>query len=278
MTGYVVRYRVKATPENEWTLLYPTSSTVAASKLLTGLEPNTTYEVGVGAVSAEGQGQWSTTVVNTTAGPPAAPTALVLTPGANTLKVAWKLPANGGSPLTGILLRYQRTSGGAWTEVPLLPSSTSYTINDLTANTGYLVEVMASNAIGTGPAATADAIVATPPGVPTGITYTRGSGFVQLSWKAPTSTGGSPLTGFVIEQREYNRTTATWGAWSTRVTVPGTTLTYKVASLTNGTTYGLRVRAKTALGTGSPSSSVQATPAKPPSTTSGMKAKSSGWS
>lgn len=278
ITGYVVRYRVKATPENEWTLVYPSSSTVAASKLLTGLEHSTTYEVGVSALSDQGQGQWSATVSKATAGPPGAPTNLVLTPGANTLKVAWKLPANGGSALTGIMVRYQRTTGGDWTEVPLLPSTTSYTITGLTANAGYLIEVTASNAIGTGPAATADAVVSPPPGAPTGITYTRGNAFVQVSWKAPVNTGGSALTGFVVEIREYNPATTTWSAWTTRTTVSASTLTYKATGLTNGTTYGLRVRAKTALGTGSPSSVAQATPAKPPTAPSGMGGKSGGWS
>lgn len=85
------------------------------------------------------------------------------------------------------------------------------------------------------------------PGVPRSLTGVVGDTVVNLSWQAPTSDGGSPITGYNIYR---NGTLA--------LSVPGTTAT--MTSLTNGTTYAFTVAAKNAVGEGPKTAAVNLTP------------------
>ncbi|WP_315095254.1 fibronectin type III domain-containing protein [uncultured Cellulomonas sp.] len=260
---YVVRYRASATPENAWVVLSPTTAG-AASMVLTGLQSSTTYEVAVSALTAEGQGQWSSTATRATAGPPGAPTGLVFVSGAGTLKVTWRLPTStGGTPLTGVTLRYQRTAESSWTTVPLLPSTTTYTITGLVQNTDYRVEVTAENAVGSGPAAAAQSTVAGLPGSPVQFAVTRGDRFATVTWAPPASDGGSAITGYALEMRTYSSSTATWSAWAVKSSPASTARSATVTSLVNGTTYEFRLSAKTAIGTGAPTKALRVQPSVP---------------
>jgi fibronectin type 3 domain-containing protein len=91
------------------------------------------------------------------------------------------------------------------------------------------------------------------PGVPTGVVATPGNATVAVSWTAPASNGGSPITAYTV--------TATPGAATCSTT--GTT-NCTVTGLTNGTSYSFAVTATNALGTGSPSIPTSATPATVP--------------
>ena len=62
-----------------------------------------------------------------------------------------------------------------------------------------------------------------------------GSGEVRLTWSAPSSDGGSPVTDYVIEQ-STNGTT-----WVTVVDGVSTATTFTVPGLSNGTAYQFRV-------------------------------------
>ena len=74
-----------------------------------------------------------------------------------------------------------------------------------------------------------------------------------MSWKAPTSTGGSPLTGYRI----YRGTTAGGGTFLVSVAAGTTTLTD--TAVTKKVTYFYRVTAGNAVGEGTPSVEVSAT-------------------
>jgi hypothetical protein len=83
------------------------------------------------------------------------------------------------------------------------------------------------------------------PGPPT-ITRsaTAGDQTVTLSWTAPVSDGGSPLTGYVI--------TPYVGYWQLpTVSFDSTATTQTVTDLTNGVEYPFRVQAVNAVGTSS---------------------------
>ncbi len=81
-----------------------------------------------------------------------------------------------------------------------------------------------------------------PPGPPTGVHGTYANASVQVSWAAPASTGGKPITGYTVSSTPA----------STGCTTTGPT-TCLVSGLTNGQTYKFKVTAQNEIGTGAPS-------------------------
>ena len=97
------------------------------------------------------------------------------------------------------------------------------------------------------------------PGAPTGVSATPGNGQATVSWTAPSSNGGSPITSYTVTP--YIGSTA-----QTPVTVTGSppATTATVTGLTNGTAYTFTVKATNAVGTGPESSpSTAVTPTAP---------------
>jgi hypothetical protein len=77
----------------------------------------------------------------------------------------------------------------------------------------------------------------TVPGAPTGVKATPGNASAVVKWTAPVHNGGSPITGYVVTATPGSKTCTTTGA---------TIKTCTVHSLTNGTTYGVSVKARNA--------------------------------
>ncbi len=92
----------------------------------------------------------------------------------------------------------------------------------------------------------------TVPGAPTSLSATPSSGSVTLSWTAPTSNGGSAITGYAI----YRGTSS--GAETLLTTVPSTTQSYADTTVIAGTTYYYEVVAVNSIGTSALSSEVSA--------------------
>src|SRR5439155_9862610 len=128
----------------------------------------------------------------------------------------------------------------------------------LTNGQTYYYKVSAKNAVGEGPlssetSATPQAPPPVPPSAPTLLSATPGNAQVTLSWSAPTSNGGSPVTNYTI----YRDTTS--GTRIFLVTV-GNVLTYIDAGVSNGTTYYYTVAAVNVAGPGPQSNELSATP------------------
>jgi titin len=232
-----------------------TTGNANTSRTITGLTNGTAYTFKVAATNAIGTGADSTasaavtpTSVQTA---PDAPTNVSGTAGDASVALTWNAPAsNGGSAITS----YRITPFiGATAQTPITTgnANTSRTITGLTNGTAYTFKVAATNAIGTGSDSAASNAV-TPrapnaPGAPTSLTGTPADKSVDLTWTAPASDGGSPITSY--------RITPFIGSTAQTPINTGTTSTqFHVSGLTNGTAYTFTVAATNAVGTGAASS------------------------
>src|SRR5437773_1618205 len=97
----------------------------------------------------------------------------------------------------------------------------------------------------------------TPPSAPQNLAATGGNAQVTLTWQAPASDGGSPITNYKIY-----RGLAPTG--ETLLATIGNVLTYTDTSVTNGVTYYYQVSAVNGAGEGPRSNEASATPSPPP--------------
>ena len=172
-----------------------------------------------------------------------------MTRGNGTATLTWKPPtATGGSPIKDYALQLSSDAGRTWAPIDRPASSvTSATVTGLANGTTYVFRVAAVNSVGAAsftakslpvvPATTASA-------APVPVVVRR-SGQVNLSWSAPLSNGGLPITDYVIHSsRDGGRT---WKTFPHKAS-PATTAT--VTGLANGTAYVFRVAAVNGIGIG----------------------------
>ena len=188
---------------------------------------------------------------------PAKPTVTAVSGATDSLTVTWSEPdLNGGPAITGYGVEYRVGASGTWTDWSHSGTAATTTITGLTADTYYQVQVRALN--GETPSAwsaPSDAVstnAPTAPGKPTGLTATAsGRTQIDLSWTAPTDTGGSAITGYKIEVSTDGST------WTDRVADTGNDGTsYSHTGLEAGDTRHYRVSAINAEGTSAPSDAV----------------------
>jgi hypothetical protein len=179
---------------------------------------------------------------------PGAPTSVSATAGNAQVSVAFSAPASdGGNPITG----YSATCGSVTVNGPGSP----IIVSPLTNGTAVTCTVKASNSVGASPASAPSASV-TPvapinaPGAPTIGAVVAGNAQVSVSFTAPSSNGGSAITGY----------RATCGA----VGVNGSSSPIIVSPLANGVAVTCTVTATNISGT-SPASATSAsvTPVAP---------------
>jgi len=181
---------------------------------------------------------------------PGKPTGIAATAGDGQATVSFTAPASdGGSPIT--LYKVTASPGNRSATGKASP----ITVPKLTNGTTYTITVRAINAIGSGPRSAQSNPVkpSTVPGKPTGVKATAGNALAKVSFTAPTSTGGSPITSFTVTSNPGN------------LTMNGKASPITVKGLTNGKAYTFTVRAKNAMGMGpasSPSNAVTPAPAR----------------
>src|SRR5256884_61471 len=96
-----------------------------------------------------------------------------------------------------------------------------------------------------------------PPSAPQNLAATGGNAQVTLTWQAPASDGGSPITNYKIYRGVAPST-------ETLLTTVGNVLTYTDSAVTNGVTYYYQVSAVNAAGEGPRSNEASAAPSPPP--------------
>lgn len=240
------------------TLVATVTGVSGSPATITGLTNGTSYAFAVSAVNAYGQGPQSVASAPVTPSTiPGAPTSVVATGGNAQAVVSWTAPAsNGGSAITSYTISVYNgaTLAATLTGVSASPA----TITGLTNGQTYTFQVAAVNANGTGPQSAASNAVtlATIPGAPTAVTATAGNGQATVSWTAPASNGGSPITSYTVSV--YNGATLV----ATVTGVSGSPAT--ITGLTNGQTYTFKVAAVNSVGTGPQSTASNAvTPSNP---------------
>ncbi|WP_164001538.1 glycosyl hydrolase family 18 protein [Pyxidicoccus caerfyrddinensis] len=161
--------------------------------------------------------------------------------------VKWTPPTtDGGNPLMYYVVRCEPACGGAIVSADELQA----TVRGLNNGFPYLFKVSAVNAKGEGPASIptesvtplAGAELANPtiPGQPRSVRATAGNGEAYVSWLAPASFGGRPLSSYRVTA-EPGGATVTVDAPAASATLPG---------LLNGVPYRFKVVATNAVGDG----------------------------
>jgi titin len=214
--------------------------------------------VGVSPQSAE----VSATPMSVQATVPSAPQGLSASGGNGSVRLSWRVPASdGGSAITGYTV-YRGTMSGGESPTPVATgvSGTSFTDTALMNGTAYYYQVAAVNAVGrSGLSTEASATpVATVPTAPQGLVASGGDTSVVLSWSAPTSDGGSPITGYNVY-----RGTAPGGEPVTPLASGVPTTGFTDHGVVNGTTYYYKVTAVNTVGPSAFSNEASATPHTP---------------
>jgi hypothetical protein len=207
---------------------------------------------------------------------PGQPTGVSATAGPGRATVNWTAPTSGGAPASYKITPYIGTV--AQTATTVAAPLTSTILTGLKAGTSYTFTVTAINEGGSGTeSAKSNAVTptaTTAPPAPTGVTATAGGASATVKWTAPTSDGGSPITGYKVVPYRL-------GIAQTATTVGPEIAQTVITGLTVGSSYTFKVAAINAIGTGAESASsnsVIPTAATVPGapTAVGATAKSSG--
>lgn len=182
---------------------------------------------------------------------PAAPAAPTVTGALGGFSASWAaVPTenDGGSTITHYTVAWDPAGPATGSSADTADGSTiSLAVGSLTPGTEYAVTVVAVNAVGNSIASSATNVtVPTVPDAPTAFLIAPGAspGGVSASWTASVA-NGFPVLEYQVEHKP---TSGTWADDGT--TVANATSPTAVASLTVGTSYDFRVRARNAAGWG----------------------------
>ncbi len=213
-----------------------------------------------GAVSEVVRGETGTPPAITA---PSAPRALTATADRQTIiNLSWTAPeSTGGTPITGYQIEVSPNGTSEWTDLAdnTESTATTYSHTGLIAGTTRHYRVSAINNVDTSTpsnvAMATTAAVITAPGAPTSLNATAsGQTTINLSWTAPTSTGGAAITGYKIE-------VSTDGNTFTDLVASHPTPPYAHTGLSAATTRHYRVSAINSVNTGPASNVATATTA-----------------
>jgi hypothetical protein len=180
---------------------------------------------------------------------PGVPSQFAAVAGNTQAMLSWAPPASdGGSAITDYLIQVSMDDGATWASVNDGGSaSTSTVVTGLTNGAGYVFRIAAVNAIGASEySANSAAVFPTAvPGPPTAVTGKPGDGQVSVGWKAPASSGASPISDYIVQYSTDEGVT-----WTTFSDGTSTVTSASVIGLTNGIRHLFRVAAVSSDGTG----------------------------
>lgn len=200
---------------------------------------------------------------------PNVPTNLTAIPVSNNqINLSWTAPINSTlDQVNGYKIEISSHCSGSFGVLVAntTTTSTAYSNTGLVEGICYAYKVSAINSVGIGnPSNIVYATTWTVPNSPTSLTTNAiSSSQINLSWIAPTNTGGTPITGYMIQKRD-----SCAGSFSTLVAnTSNTSTTYSNMGLVNGTCYQYRVFAHNAVGTSMESNNATGTTLQNPTPT-----------
>ena len=281
VTGYGVEYKetlaadraaiTAGDPSTGW--VDAGHSGTGTSTAITSLTNGTAYDVRVRAENAVGGGPWLTGA-GTPVAPPVPGITSVVAGEASGNPIFTVVTTNPDSSTYDVVVQVKTSATDDWparatshslpTGVARTSASTA-TRHVLTVAKGTAYDVRAhlvaksDSAVVAASSPESSVTSWDDPGVPTGLVVTAGDKKLGVSWRAPADTGGTgvTLTGYDVEYKESSaadRAATTPGDASTGWVDAGHTGTgtsTAIASLTNGTAYDVRVRARNAVGASS---------------------------
>lgn len=222
------------------------STTGATNCTVTGLTNGQSYTFTVSATNALGTGSASgSSSVVVPLSTPGAPTIDSTTAANGSIIISWSAPASdGGSAITSYTVTASPQVNGAVRSCST-SGTTSCSVTGLSNGTPYTFVVTASNVKGAGTPSVASAPIAPKavPGSPSINGVSAGNGSVTVSWSAPSSAGGSAITGYsvIATPQVSGQTKGCTAAGTTSCTVTG---------LVNGQSYTFTVSAENSAGSG----------------------------
>jgi hypothetical protein len=238
VTDYSVFYKLRTSPT--W-IQKLNGSYGFTNAVISGLDGVSDYDFKVQALNRAGTSSAVSTVdVNATAGD-------------GQVVLTWVAPL-AGSPVNYVI-DYREVGAASWTSIDTQSTSLTYAVTGLTNGTNYefRVDAMADALTVQSYSST---IEAQPLGAPTAPTVSLVAGVSQItvSWGGANG-NGSAITDYVIRYRANGS-----NVWRTAVDGSGANSSFTVTGLVNGTAYDFEVAAVSAVGTGSYSQTVQASP------------------
>ncbi|MXX43240.1 MAG: hypothetical protein F4Z53_09360 [Acidimicrobiales bacterium] len=286
--GYDVRYRACIATNGDtsvltcaanpaWAATWETHAHAddSTSTTIESLVNGTAYQVRVRATTPDDrESPWSSPTVGMPRGAPDAP-AVTLASGNRRLIVTWPRPNARGSTITSLQLRYCDSDDAAkdctgdyddWTtRTGIGSSTTSYTISGLANDNAHLVEMRTlSRSHGDSAWTSQQTGIPGGPNPPSAPRLAAGNAQITVTWTAP-AMNHSAITAYQVAycNDTDDDCSAVGAGWTTQQTVSHTDLTNlseTLASLMNGKSYRVRVRAQNTQGWGVWSSMATARP------------------
>jgi predicted RNA-binding protein with TRAM domain len=229
----ITNYQVQDNDLQTW-------QTSGTSLMIGGFSNGTSYQFEVQAYNSAGWGSYSggsNWVIPY--GPPGAPSAVTAAAGDGSATVSWQPAYDTGSAITA----YTATAAPGGQSCSTT-GALSCTVTGLTNGATYTFTVQAANAAGAGQASSpSNAVIPKgPPSPPSKVIAAARPASAVVSWLAPTSNGGSAITGYMATASPGDQSCSTTGALSCTAT-----------GLTNGNSYTFTVKSRNAYGASAPS-------------------------